>query len=40
MEKLKPLLKYQFWILSGLVVLAAIGVGVWSWMAAGELIER
>lgn len=39
MEKLKPLLKYQFWILSSVVVLATIGVGVWSWMAAGKLIE-
>lgn len=40
MEKLKPLIKHHFWILSGVVVLASIGVGVWSWMAAGDLINR
>lgn len=40
MEKLKPLIKYHFWILTGVVVLAAIGVGIWSWMAAGDRINR
>ncbi|MDP1562077.1 MAG: hypothetical protein Q8M16_11920 [Pirellulaceae bacterium] len=40
MEKLKPLIKHHFWILTGVVVLASIGVGVWSWMAAGDRINR
>jgi hypothetical protein len=40
MEKLKPLIKHHFWILTVVVVLATIGVGVWAWMAAGDLINR
>jgi hypothetical protein len=40
MDKLKPLIKYHFWILSGIVAAAAIGVGVWSWMEAGDRINR
>ncbi|MBL8889542.1 MAG: hypothetical protein JNL67_06155 [Planctomycetaceae bacterium] len=40
MDKLKPLIKYHFWILSSIVVAAVIGVGVWSWMNVGEVINR
>lgn len=40
MDKLKPLIKYHFWILSSIVALAMIGVGIWSWMAAGEVISK
>lgn len=40
MDKLKPLIKHHFWILSGLVVAAAIGAGVWSWTSVGAVINR
>jgi len=40
MDKLKPLLKYHFWIACTLVMLATVGVGVWSWMTLGEVINR
>ncbi len=40
MEQLKPIIKHYFWILSGLVVVAGIGVGIWSWLAMGERINK
>lgn len=40
MDKLKPLLKYHFWIACTLVTLATIGVGIWSWMTLGDVIKR
>lgn len=40
MDKLKPLLKYHFWIACTAVMLATIGVGIWSWMTLGDVINR
>lgn len=40
MDKLKPLIKYHFWILSGVIVAATVGVGVWSWMNVGDVINK
>ncbi|GEM_PF-2526135 len=40
MDQLKPLVKYHFWILCGVVVLSCIGAGIWATLGQADVIKK